>query len=205
MVGNEIGATESQGNYEIREVFWDAFERPERDEVIPSREVPLANSFETLRLFLTAIAETDGSKREIDGQVAEFEARHADLYGTAGWLLGFVHEDAPTEATEQEVRRWGLTKRGVEYLRLRQQGDTERARRRLAEAVRQVEVVERILAELEAEGELPYDRLAERIAAETTLSESSASRRASPVSQWLTALPEVETKPDGRTKTFVLV
>lgn len=208
MVDNEIGVTESKGSYTVRDEFWQAFDEPEEDDVVPSNEVPLANSFETLRLFLRAIDTTDGSKADIHEHVTEeldeeFEPRHADLYGTAGWLLGFVHKDTPKEVNGREVRRWGLTRDGVEYLALYDQGDTEAARNRLVEAVRDVEIVQRIYAELE--DELTYDELREVLTRETKLSDSSVNRRASTVGQWLTTLPEVEERPDGRSKKFVRV
>ncbi len=207
MVENEIGVVETGTGegYEMDDKFWQALEEPEKEDIIPSKEVPLANSFEALRLFLRAIDETDGSKREIHEQVEDFEPRHADLYGTAGWLLGFVHEDTPKEVDGHEVRRWGLTRDGVEYLTLYERDETEEANERLAEAIRDVEIVERVYSELEEGGELTYDELREVMERETDLAESSVTRRASTVVSWLTVLPEVEERPDGRSKKFVLV
>lgn len=208
MVANEIGVIETTSSYEIHDEFWQAFEEPEQDDIVPSNEVPLANSFETLRLFLRAIEESDGSKQEIHEYVNEeldedFEPRHADLYGTAGWLLGFVHKDTPKEMNGREVRRWGLTRDGVEYLTLHEQGATENARNRLIENIRGVEIVQRIYAELA--DELTYGELRDVMERETNLSESSVNRRASTVATWLTALPEVEERPDGRSKKFVRI
>lgn len=205
MVENEIGVRDTGDGYETHDDFWQAFEEPEQDDIIPSREVPLANSFETLRLFLKAIDETDGSKNEIHVRVENFEPRHADLYGTAGWLLGFVHEDTPKKVNGQEVRRWGLTRDGVEYLALHDKGNIEEAKERLVEAIRDVEIVKRVYSELEDEGELTYDELRETITRDTRLSESSVNRRASTVAQWLTTLPEIEERPDGRSKKFVRI
>lgn len=210
MVDNEIGVTETAGTYELHKEFWQAFEDPEQEDVVPSNEVPLANSFETLRLFLHAIDATDGSKIEIHEHVTEelngeFEPRHADLYGTAGWLLGFVHEDTPKRLNGREIRRWGLTRDGVEYLTLHERGTSQEARDRLADAIRHVEIVQRIRGPLESRGELTYDELREIVERETTLSESSVYRRASTIAQWLTILPEIEERPDGRSKKFVRI
>lgn len=204
MIDYEIGVEETRSGYDLREEFWQALEEPERKDTVPSNEVPLANSFESLRRFLEAIEETDGSKREIQRKVPEFEPRHADLYGTAGWLLGFVHKDTPKEINGREVRCWGLTKTGVEYLRLHGQGETEIARERLIEAVRQVEIINRVLDKLKEEGELTYDEIKDTLSAETMLSESSVSRRSSTIVQWLTILPEIEEVSVGSTKKFVL-
>lgn len=205
MIQNGIGLRELREGYEVHDEFWEALEEPERQDAVPSNEVPLANSFDTLRLFLKAIDKTDGSKRRIDTEVDDFEARHADLYGTAGWLLGFVHKDTPKTVNGRKVRRWGLTKTGVEYLRLHEQGNTDAARDQLIKSVRQVEIIDRVYTELETQGELTYRELQEKIATETTLAESSVSRRSSTVAQWLTVLPEVEELPDGNSKKFVRV
>jgi restriction system protein len=210
MVDNEIGVTQTAGRYELHDAFWQAFETPEQEDVVPSNEVPLANSFETLRLFLQAIDNTDGSKREVHEYVTvelgeEFEPRHADLYGTAGWLLGFVHADTPKEVNGREVRRWGLTRDGVEYLALHDEGDTEDAREKLVAAIRDVEIIQRIYTKLEDQEVLSYDDLRDITERETQLSESSVYRRASTLAQWLTTLPEVEERPDGRSKQFVRI
>lgn len=205
MVDDEIGVVETHSGYELRDDFWQALDEPEREETVPSTEVPLANSFDSLRMFLQAIEATDGSKSEIGEYMDEFDSRHADLYGTAGWLLGFLHKDTPKEVDGRAVRRWGLTKSGVKYLALHRQGDTEAARRLLETAVRQVEIIDRVYTALEQDGELTYDALKSTLAAETTLSESSVTRRASTVAQWLTVLPDVEERPDGRSKKFVRV
>lgn len=208
MLANEIGVTETGGAYELHDEFWQAFEEPETDDVVPSKEVPLANSFETLRRFLRGIDESDGSKRAIHEFVTEkrdtdFAPRHADLYGTAGWLLGFVHEDTPARMNGREVRRWGLTRDGVEYLALHDQNAPAEARERLVEAIRDVEIVQRVYAELD--DELPYDDLRAVLKRETKLSESSVTRRASTVAQWLTTLPEITEQPNGHSKTLVRV
>lgn len=205
MINNQIGVVSRNSEYEINREFWDTLAEPEKDDTVPSNEVPLANSFETLRLFLRAIDRTDGSKRAIHDEVSEFDSRHADLYGTAGWLLGFVHKDTPKEINGTEVRRWGLTQSGRKYLKLHEQGQSEDAHSLLVEAIRQVEIIRRVYAEVEETGELSYDDLQTKVTAETMLSESSVARRSSTISKWLTTLPEVEERPFGRSKKFVLV
>ncbi|WP_225333441.1 restriction endonuclease [Halomicrobium urmianum] len=208
MVDSGIGITETSAGLETAPEFWQAFEKPEQEDVVPSNEVPLANSFETLRLFLRAIDATDGSKEKITSYVntelgESFAARHADLYGTAGWLLGFVHKDTPKIVDNREVRRWGLTRGGVEYLALHDSGDETSATALLADAIRNVEIVQRIYADLGENGELGYDDVRGIMASETTLSESSVQRRASTVVQWLTVLPDVTVERDGRSKKVV--
>ncbi|MDS0260041.1 restriction endonuclease [Haloarcula sp. S1CR25-12] len=205
MVQHRIGVNEIRDGYEVDGEFWEALKEPEQQDTVPSTEVPLANSFETLRLFLKAIEKTDGSKRAIHGEVSDFDPRHADLYGTAGWLLGFVHKDTPKSVDGRDVRRWGLTSDGVKYLRLHERGDTEAAESLLVDAVREVEIIRRMYELIEREGELTYDALKEKLSVETTLAETSVSRRASTVAQWLTVLPDVEAVSDGHSKKFVQI
>jgi len=205
MLQHRIGVRKRQDDYEIAGEFWEALAEPEQQDTVPPNEVPLANSFETLRLFLDAIEESDGSRRAVNEEVSDFDSRHADLYGTAGWLLGFVHKDTPKQLNGRDVHRWGLTSDGRKYLRLHEQGDTEAAEELLVAAIRDVEIVQRVYEKVEADGELSYDGLRETLSVETTLSESSVARRSSTVAQWLTALPDVEEVTDGRSKKFVRV
>ncbi|WP_336326458.1 restriction endonuclease [Halovenus sp. HT40] len=210
MVDRQIGVEKTGNTYEIDDEFWQAFEKPTDNDLVPSKEVPLADRFDTLRLFLRGIEATDGSKHEIQQYVAdelqqEFAPRHSDLYGIAGWLLGFVHKDTPKEVNGRSVRCWGLTRDGVEYLTLHDQGNTDAATDRLIEAIRNVEIVRRVYAELERSEELTYDELREVLKVETRLSDSSVSRRSSTVATWLATLPEVEERRDGHNKKFVRV
>ena len=205
MVQHRIGVTKSQDTYEMTGDFWEALAEPEQQDTVPSNEVPLANSFETRRLFLAAIEGSDGSRRAVSDTVPDFDSRHADLYGTAGWLLAFVHKETPKQTNGREVRRWGLTSDGKKYLKLHELGETEAARELLVAAIRDVEIVQRVYEITEADGEISYDSLRETLSVETTLSEASVARRASTVAQWLTALPGVEAVTDGRSKKFVRV
>jgi len=205
MVQHEIGVREDRDSYEVAGEFWEALAEPEEQDTVPSNEVPLANSFETLRLFLRAIRETDGSSQAIHDEVSEFDSRHADLYGTAGWLLGFVHKETPKRVNGREVRRWGLTSDGRRYLKFHERGETESAEGLLADAVRDVEIVQRVYETVVRGGELTYDELREILAEETALSESSVARRSSTVAQWVTTLPDIEAVPDGRSKKLVRV
>ena len=203
MVQHQIGVTKNLGSYETDDEFWEAIEEPEQQGIVPSNEVPLANSFQTLRLFLKAIEDTDGSTQAIHSEVASFDSRHANLYGTAGWILGFVHKDTPKRVNGREVRRWGLTNTGTKYLRLHERGDEEAAERLLIDAIRNVEIIQRVFETIERDGKLSYQELKDRVSAETNLSQSSVSRRSSTVAQWLTTLPEVEEISDGQSKKFV--
>jgi len=212
MVEGEIGVerTSTGESYETQPEFWQAFDDPVEDDLIPSNEVPLADTIETLRLYLRAIEATDGSESELHEYVnerlgAEFTNRHANMNALAGWLLGFAHRETPKEVNGRKVRRWGLTRDGVKYLALHDEGETEKARAHLVNAVRDVEIIQRIHDRLDSAGELTLDEVREILDRETQISGESIDRRASTVVKWLTLLPEVEERPHGRSKKFFRV
>jgi restriction system protein len=210
MVENGIGIQSANGSYEVQTEFWRAFEEPTEDDRIPANEVPLADTIEALRLYLEAIAETDGSESEMHRYVSEnfeieYTERHANMNARAGWLLGFVHRETPTEVNGREVQRWGLTREGSKYLALTDNGDRERARSHLVSAVRGVEIIQRLNAALDSEEELTLDELRGILDSETRISGASIERRASTVAKWFTMLPEVEERPHGRSKKYVRV
>jgi restriction system protein len=56
MMASEIGILEVEdGQFELDSEFWNAFERPEDTDVIPSLEVPQAGNFNVVRLVLQAV------------------------------------------------------------------------------------------------------------------------------------------------------
>ena len=210
MVEDTIGIVESGEGYEIQAEFWQAFDEPTEDDLIPSNEVPLGDTIETLQMYLRAVAETDGSESEMNRYVTEeldedISERHANMNATAGWLLGFVHKETPTEVNGRTVQRWGLTREGSKYLALHDEGDRERARGHLVGAIRDVEIIQRVSAALDAEGVLTLEELRGILDSETEISGASIERRASTVAKWLTMLPEIEEQPHGRSKKYVRV
>ncbi|WP_458206843.1 restriction endonuclease [Haladaptatus sp. NG-SE-30] len=210
MVEHEIGVERTHTGCELDPEFWAVFEEPERDDQVPTIEVPLADSFDTLRRVLEAIDTTDGSKHKITEYVRgstgdSFSPRHADLYATAGWLLGFAHKETPVVVDGREQRRWGLTRSGVEYLELLVRGDDEVATELLVSAIANVEIVSRARDALYGQGRLTRDQLVDVLETESELSRSSANRRASTVKKWLAMLPDVEERRDGRQTVLVRV
>jgi hypothetical protein len=127
------------------------------------------------------------------------------MNATAGWLLGFVHKETPTEVNGRTVQRWGLTREGSKYLALHGDDNQKNAETKLVSAVRDVEIVQRVYAELNSNGELTLDELREVLDRETAISGASVDRRASTVGKWLTILPEIEKRSHGRSKKYVRV
>jgi restriction system protein len=211
MMGSEIGVIEaSDDEYELDSEFWDAFEQPEETDVIPSLEVPQADNFDVVRLVLQSVDTGLDMKHDITGYLEsatgeEWDPRQADYYGIAGWLLGFLHKEQRVKVDGRPVRRWGLTRGGEEYVELVDRGDDQRARDRLYEAIRDVEIVARIYEQLEQADVLERQQISEIIEVETELSGTTAPRRARTVGQWLAALPEVKTSGSGSTEEYRLV
>lgn len=208
MLDSEIGVFEvEEGEYELDETFWAAFETPEDDDTIPSLEVPQADEFDTLRIVLDAVDAGFDTKPGVTGHLEretgeEWAPRQADYYGIAGWLLGLLHKERQVEIDGHDVRRWGLTRAGEEYLALLARGDQEAATERLHEAIRDVEIVSRVLDRLELAGTLTREEMGEVLAAETELSGSTVPRRALSVGRWLGQLPEVQRQGSGPTETY---
>jgi len=211
MMGSEIGILEVEGGqFEMDSEFWDAFQQPEDTDVIPSLEVPQADNFDVVRLVLQAVDDGLDMKPKITGYLEretgnDWDPRQADYYGIAGWLLGFLHKEQRVEVDGRPVRRWGLTRAGEEYAELLDRGDDQRARDRLHEAIRDVEIVSRIYEQLEQADVLERQEISGIIEAETELSGSTVPRRAQTVGQWLAALPEVKTSGSGSTEEYRLV
>lgn len=200
MVDLRVGVRRQSTRFEPDEEFWSLFGEPGEAGVIPSKRVPLANSFETLDAVLSAIGDTRGAKDDIveSGSVS---ARHADLYAIAGWILGFVHQEWPDEESHRQ-RRWSLTRSGARYVAYRAAGLDDEAETLLLDGIRNAEIIERLVNSLSKERSFEHGVLVDFIASESELSRSSAKRRGSSVGVWLARLPEVSVE-NGRGKRYV--
>jgi len=112
LIQNEIGiGKEEPGVFVPDYAFWNAFDTPEKTDIIPSIEVPQADSIETLQYVLEAIDLGHDTKTSITEFVAPkmggFRTRQSDYYGVAGWLLGFLHKEKQVQDGRKSIRRWG--------------------------------------------------------------------------------------------------
>jgi restriction system protein len=191
MVDNGIGVRRRDDEFVLASDFWD--DLTEATERIPAGEVPLGSNFERMRAVLEALRFTDGTKEAIQSWVSSVEGidlsdRHVYINANSAAVLELARtEPAPTAGDQ---KRWGLTKRGRDHLS--EPPESVAVRSLLADAIRDVELVDRIRSDLVAQGELTADEIDGMVAAETTgLSESSVRRRASSVRTWLSLLPEL--------------
>jgi restriction system protein len=208
LVGGRVGVVEqADGEFATDPGFWNAFDTPEDAETIPSLEVPQADDFDILTTVLWAVDSGTDTKPQITQCLeaeteSNWDPRQADYYGIAGWLLGFLHKEQRVSVGNREVRRWGLTRSGEEYLDLLDRGDNQTATGRLHDAIRSVEVVSRVYDVLIDSGATTKSGIAAVLAEETALSGSTTARRAHTVGQWLVELPEIQTSGSGETQAY---
>ena len=113
MVDGTIGvATDTDHGYVIDEAFWAAFETPEDTDIIPSLEVPQADSFDVLRHVLRAVLDgTWGTTDAYPGVVEPgqdfqhtYEYVVPEAYQTEQiQVVAFVSLFHPTDLTRREV------------------------------------------------------------------------------------------------------
>lgn len=206
MLVNEVGVLEDSGEYVEDGKFWEAFEGPERSDAVPSIEVPQADDLSVLNTVLFAVANGHERKPEIGSYMesvleSSYASRQADYYGIAAWLLGLLHKKRDVEVNGSEVRRWGLTRSGEEYLHYLRNDQEDAALEMLKTAIRNIEIIERVYGELEREGELLREGVADIILTESTLgSPVTAKRREQSLRQWITQLDDVDVLTDGASR-----
>lgn len=201
LVSNELGFEQQDGTVNLDENFWDLFRGQERTDTVPTIEVPQADSIDRLDQTLRAVDAGNHDKDAIADEVSRiadesFDPRQADYYGTAGWLLGFLHKDYASSDTGSRGR-WGLTRLGSTYLSHRRAGERDTADEILHRQIRQIEIIQRILTRLEAEGTMRREEITALVGEETELGGTTVSRRTRTLINWLEHLPSVTTSGSG--------
>lgn len=204
MVEGEIGVRSSnEKRFHIVGGFWKKL--AETDEKIDSSEIPLSPNFERMRAVLEAMRETNGTAQQIRRSVESNEqydiqlsSRHTYINANSATALGWARKEPPVESGN--VKRWGLTEVGAEYLSTEMDSPTERERR--AEAIRGVEIIELLLRRFQEKHELAADEIDAIVEDETTLTGESIDRRGSTVRTWLTQLPEISVNDSTNGKIY---
>lgn len=203
MLATELGAVEiGEDTYEVDEDFWEIFERTESDAPVSSEEVPQADSFDVMQYALQAVDRGYRYKAEVTQYLErktgdDWAQRQADYYLVAAWALGYTHKDRMGEYNGHEMRQWGLTRDGQEYVELIDRGLDEEAEQHLAEHIEQMEIVERLLPEIKDKGSISHQRLIDFIEEESELRGTTPGRRASTVGVWIDTLPYITRKHSG--------
>jgi restriction system protein len=208
MLAHELGITFDGSDYELDPAFWEIFDKTEEGEFVHSEEVPQADSLSVLHICLEAIDKGRRYKPQITSYMVEntdrveWAARQADYYPLSGYALGYVHKDTIGEHQDQEMRRWGLTRDGVEYLELVRAGEVRHAQENINDHIRNSSVIARILPELRRRGHLTRDELVTLVSEETEVNQTTADRRVTTIGNWLIKLPEVVEGTQGRKKKY---
>lgn len=211
MVAHGLGVTYDGFDYEPDPDFWSIFEEPDESDLVPTIKVPQADNFEVLHIALEAIQNGYRFKPQIKQQLIDntdqddWASRQANYYADAAYALGYVHKDTMGEYEGQEMRQWGLTQAGTEYVALIANNETDEARKHLIEHIEESDIIERILPPLEQQGTLTRDELVDIIKSQSELTRSTPGRRASTVGNWLEMLPQVRRGRDGNRTVFEYV
>lgn len=211
MLEYELGVTplaaESE-EYELDGDFWEIFDETSGDELIPSGAIPQANKIPILNVVLEGLDQGYRYKPEIRDYMEahtgeDWRLRQADYYAMAGWALDYVHKDTVGSYRGKKMRRWGLTRHGQEYVKLRREDRDEQAEAHLEDHIRGMAIVERLMPELQDRKRTTYDELKDVFFDEVALNRTTSDRRLSTVGQWLTMLPEITKTYDGQMLVFV--
>ncbi|QLG26862.1 restriction endonuclease [Halorarum halophilum] len=211
MLNSEIGVeyVDSSTYHEDIE-FWEAFEKPEEEGIIPTSEVPQADHLHIIRTTLEAVDRGYTIVPEIKSYLdtnaeSSYVERQGLYYPDAAWMLGLLHKGFQKKVNGQKKREFGLTRRGEEYLELVEVGQDEAAKEVLCEAIRGVEMIERITAEIREEGVITHTELKEIIDRESAVTGTTITRRATTCGKWIDYLPEYQKRTTGGPQRYEYV
>ena len=208
MLSHELGVTYDGTDYELDSTFWDIFDRTETGELVRSEEIPQADSLSVLHICLEAINDGCRYKPEIASYMVnrtdrdDWTPRQADYYPLAGYALGYVHKDTVGEYQGQEMRRWGLTREGTEYLELIHADEVTEAQTNLNKHIQKSAIVSRILSRLKEENSLTREEIVELVISESEVNDTTAYRRVSTLRNWLMNLPEIMERSYGHSTKY---
>lgn len=207
MLERELGVVQTGGEFEIDHEFWDLFGTSTGEDLVKSDAVPQADSFDIINIVIEGIDEGHRYKHEILEYMKrvtgeDWTPRQADYYPQAAWALGYVHKDPQGEYNGRQMRQWGLTRDGEEYLTFIREEDDESAQDSLLKHIQEADIIQSVLHYLRENTPISHDDLARVIEKESELNETTANRRRGTVGKWLNMLPEVRQSRDGQTYKY---
>lgn len=193
MVENEMGVvrqSEEEEKYAKEYDFWGEFEIDE--DLIKSKMVPQADDLDVLRYTVLGVHEGNQFKPELavwltEQTGEEWTRRQADYYAIAAHALGLLAVDSgeyEIRGTPREVRKWKLTPAGREYVS-RCEDDPVQAEKYLQNQIQDLEIIRLVTDRIKDEIAIFQSEIADVIRTETTVSGSTADRRATTVGKWL--------------------
>lgn len=207
MLSNQLGVVGVSDQYEVDTEFWGMFGTTAEEEgLVKSDAVPQADSIDVLNIVLQGMDSGYRVKHEILKNMVEqtgkdWTPRQADYYAQALWSLGYVHKDAETTYDGRQIRQWGLTRDGEEYLTYLRD-DEGQAREDFIEHIRNADIIDHVLDRLKSEEQISHDELADIIEEESELNDTTAGRRRGTVGTWLDMLPEVRQSREGHSYKY---
>lgn len=208
MVVNEVGVVFDDSDFNIDYEFWSIFEETDEGDLVGTDGIPQADSFDVIHTTLLAIDDDYRFNPEIKKYLEihterdSWTRRQADYYPSAAYVLGFVHKDRKGEYNGREMRRWGLTREGQEYIQL-MRGENEDAQKDyLHQQIREAEIISRIIDYIKEQQSISHDELGNIILEESELNETTAERRKGTVGKWLDELPEIRQQREGNSYRY---
>lgn len=207
MLERELGIIQADDDFEIDHEFWDLFGTSTGEDLVKSDAVPQADSFDVINTVMQGIDEGYRYKYEILEYLKrvtgdDWTPRQADYYPQAAWALGYVHKDPQGEYDGRQMRQWGLTRDGEEYLTFTRSGDDESAKDNLLKHIQEADICQSVLQYLRENSPISHEELGRIIERESELNETTANRRRGTVGKWLNMLPEVRQSRDGQTYKY---
>lgn len=207
MLERELGIVHVEDEFEIDHDFWNLFGTSTGEDLVKSDAVPQADSFDVMNVVIQGIDEGCRYKYEILEHMKyitekDWTPRQADYYPQAAWALGYVHKDPQGEYNNRQMRQWGLTRAGEEYLTFIRSGDDESARDSLLKHIQEADISQSVLKYLRENSPISHGELGRIIEEESELNATTANRRRGTVGKWLNMLPEVRQSRDSQTYKY---
>lgn len=188
-----IQQSEEQETYVEDTDFWGEFKIEE--DLISSGEVPQADNLDILHEVVAGVSSGHQYKPEVAEWLTtqtdeEWTRRQADYYAIAAHAIGLLDADLGEYSqsdADREVRKWTMTPEGDRYLELTEMDPLE-AREYLYDLIRELEIVEMVIEKAKENAVISQTEIADVIREETTVSGSTAGRRAKTIGGWLGAM-----------------
>jgi|GEM_PF-1402195 len=193
MVENEMGVvrqSEEDQTYAKEYDFWSRFKIDE--DLIPSKMVPQADDLDVLRHTIIGVHHGHQFKPELADWLTEqtedeWTRRQADYYAIAAHALGLLDADSgeyDVRGSSQEVRKWVLTSEGREYVS-KHERVPEEANSHLNELIDELEIMQLVKERVREEMAIVQSEIVDIVREETTVSGSTAKRRATTIGRWI--------------------